>query len=72
MPIDYKNAYEQLDYLINDSIKLNMVSDVPIGALLSGGLDSSLICVIMQKHLTNPINTFTIKFEKADLKDRVM
>tara|TARA_Y100000591_G_C21830365_1_gene699194 strand:+ start:315 stop:2204 length:1890 start_codon:yes stop_codon:yes gene_type:complete len=66
--MDYKNTYDQLDYLINDSIKLNMVSDVPIGALLSGGLDSSLICAIMQKHLTNPINTFTIKFDKADLK----
>ena len=65
--MDYKNAYEKLDYLINDSIKLNMVSDVPIGALLSGGLDSSLICAIMQS-ISNSINTFTIKFEKADLK----
>ena len=66
--MDYEDAYNQLDYLINDSIKLNMVSDVPIGALLSGGLDSSLICSIMQNYLSNPINTFTIKFDKVDLK----
>ena len=68
LSMSYNDAYSKLDYLINDSIKLNMVSDVPIGALLSGGLDSSLICAIMQKYITNPINTFTIKFDKADLK----
>ena len=68
LSMSYNEAFSKLDYLINDSIKLNMISDVPIGALLSGGLDSSLICAIMQKYITNPINTFTIKFDKADLK----
>ena len=68
IPMSYNDAFERLDHLINDSIKLNMISDVPVGALLSGGLDSSLICAIMQKHLTKKINTFTIKFDKADLK----
>ncbi len=66
--VDYNEAYNELDFLINDSIKLNMISDVKIGALLSGGLDSSLICVLMQKYLKEPINTFTIKFEESDLK----
>lgn len=66
--ITYKNAFEELDYLINDSIDLQMISDVPIGSLLSGGLDSSIISVLMQRKMTQPLNTYTIKFKKNDLK----
>ncbi|WP_428236157.1 asparagine synthase (glutamine-hydrolyzing) [Gracilimonas sp.] len=67
-PISEKGALERLDELLLDSIKLQMVSDVPVGALLSGGLDSSLICVLMQKLMDEPLNTFTIKFKEEDLK----
>ena len=66
--ISYEQAFEELDYLLNDSIKLQMISDVPIGALLSGGLDSSIISVLMQKNMSQALNTFTIKFKKEDLK----
>jgi len=66
--IPFKDALEQLDSLLNDSIRLQMISDVPIGALLSGGLDSSIISVLMQKRMSQPLNTFTIKFKKEDLK----
>lgn len=66
--ISFDEAFEQLDYLLNDSIALQMISDVPVGALLSGGLDSSLISVLMQKNMSQPLNTFTIKFKKEDLK----
>jgi asparagine synthase (glutamine-hydrolysing) len=66
--ISFRDAYDKLDYLIQDSISLQMISDVPIGSLLSGGLDSSLISVLMQKKLTQAINTFTIKFKSDDLK----
>lgn len=66
--ISYEEAFEELDYLLNDSTKLQMISDVPIGALLSGGLDSSIISVLMQKNMTQQLNTFTIKFKKEDLK----
>lgn len=45
-----------------------MVSDVPIGSLLSGGLDSSIVSVLMQKNMAQPLNTFTIRFKKEDLK----
>lgn len=62
------DAFERLEELLLDAIKLQMVSDVPVGALLSGGLDSSLICVLMQKLLDEPLNTFTIKFKEEDLK----
>ena len=66
--ISYEQAFEELDFLLNDSIKLQMIADVPVGSLLSGGLDSSIISVLMQKNMSQPLNTFTIKFKKADLK----
>jgi len=66
--ISYNDAFDQLDYLLKDSIALQMISDVPVGALLSGGLDSSIISVLMQKNMNQPLNTFTIKFKKEDLK----
>jgi asparagine synthase (glutamine-hydrolysing) len=66
--ISYSEAFEELDYLLNDSIKLQMIADVPVGALLSGGLDSSIISVLMQKNMSEALNTFTIKFKKEDLK----
>lgn len=67
-PVSYKEALEKLESLLIDSIDLQMVSDVPVGSLLSGGLDSSIISVLMQKRMNRPLNTFTIKFKKKDLK----
>lgn len=66
--VSFNRAFEELDFLLNDSIRLQMISDVPVGALLSGGLDSSIISVLMQKKMRQPLNTFTIKFKKEDLK----
>lgn len=68
--ISYASVQNELDNLLNDSITLQMVSDVPIGALLSGGLDSSLISVMMQKQMIRPLDTYTIKFDSADLKQQ--
>lgn len=63
----YINSKEEmlseLDYLLNDSVKLRMVSDVPIGAFLSGGIDSSLIVELMSGYGNSPINTYTLGFE---------
>jgi asparagine synthase (glutamine-hydrolysing) len=63
-----EDAMEELDTLLQDSIRLQLISDVPVGAMLSGGLDSSLISVLMQNQMDQPLNTFTIKFSEDDLK----
>ena len=43
-----------------------MVADVPVGALLSGGLDSSLIVALMSRLTDTPVRTFTVRFEESD------
>ncbi|MFM9973295.1 MAG: asparagine synthase (glutamine-hydrolyzing) [Beijerinckiaceae bacterium] len=50
--------------LIGDSVERQMVSDVQIGAFLSGGIDSSLVASFMQQRSSSPIDTFTIGFEE--------
>jgi asparagine synthase (glutamine-hydrolysing) len=67
-PIKERNENEVLDEfedLLGSAIKYRQISDVPIGAFLSGGTDSSLICALFQKQNSNPVNTFTIGFDVA-------
>jgi len=62
-------VYEKFDYLFKDAVKIRMRSDVPFGAFLSGGLDSSSIVSTMSEISNYPINTFTIGFPQRDFDE---
>lgn len=59
-------AMEQFDQLLHDSVRLRLVSDVPLGVLLSGGLDSTAVAAVMRRESAVPVRSFTLGFDEAE------
>jgi len=60
--LSYNEAVEREKELLESSVKSHLVSDVPLGVFLSGGLDSSALVAMMRRHISGPLRTFTIGY----------
>lgn len=68
---NYPEAKKKLKYLIESSVQYRMISDVPFGTFLSGGIDSSLVTAIAQNQSDTAINTFSIGFKESKFNESV-
>lgn len=68
---DDKEATEELNLILRDAVKRQMFADVPVGAFLSGGVDSSTVAALMQSQSNRPVRTFSIGFDEEGYNEAV-
>ena len=69
-PINEANYAEfEVEKILKESVRIQSISDVPLGTFLSGGIDSSLITALLQKQNINKVKTFTIGFEEMEFNE---
>ncbi len=66
--LTYENACQHLDQLLDEAVQKRLISDVPLGAFLSGGIDSSVIVALSTRHV-NELNTFSIGYKNNPVFD---
>lgn len=68
-PGSEEECLEGLEQRLSEAVKLRLISDVPLGALLSGGMDSSVVVALMARFSARPVKTFSIGFRKQDFNE---
>jgi asparagine synthase (glutamine-hydrolysing) len=62
---------EEMEAALESSVRMRLISEVPLGALLSGGVDSSIVVAMMARLSSSPVKTFTIGFRRKDFDEAV-
>jgi asparagine synthase (glutamine-hydrolysing) len=68
-PESEEEYLEELEHQLDEAVRIRLISDVPLGALLSGGVDSSTIVALMARASSRPVKTFTIGFAREDFNE---
>lgn len=67
----YKEVCDDIHFLLTESVKRRLISDVPLGAFLSGGIDSSIIVGLMATQITKKVKTFSVTFHENKFNESV-
>ncbi len=70
-PVNYKTVCGDVRALLRDAVERRLVADVPFGAFLSGGIDSSAIVGLMSEVASSPVNTFSVTFDDSEFSEAV-
>ena len=68
-PGSEEECLDELERRLGEAVRIRLISDVPLGALLSGGVDSSTVVALMSKFSSGPVKTFTIGFDRKDFSE---
>ena len=68
-PASEEECLEELERRLGEAVRIRLISDVPLGALLSGGVDSSIVVGLMARAHSGPVKTFSIGFSKQDFNE---
>jgi len=68
-PASEEELLEELEFRLAEAVRIRLIADVPLGAMLSGGTDSSTIVALMARAMSQPVKTFSIGFRQADFNE---